>query len=185
MAYTIRNDYYPALRQSGFRRLSLIELFVLHSIESGNLDGAAEGAGAWFQNSKVKASSHYGIDNDSIQRYLKLTQIAWGAPGANQSGVHYEQMGYARWTREQWMDKARPTLDRTAWLMARNHNYLKSNGVTVPLRKLSDDELADRKPGITSHRQVTRVFGGGTHTDPGTGYPYEWVVERARYYAAK
>lgn len=179
MGYTIRTDYH-AIRDSGFRPLSSIEWLVLHDIESTNETGAAEGAGAWFENRAVQASAHYGIDNNSIQCYLALSRIAWGAPGANQNGVHIEQMGVARWTRDQWMDHARPTLDRCAWLLWRLHRRLPH----VPLRVLTDADVRAHHHGIVTHRQLTRVLGVGTHTDPGTGYPIGWVVERAHHYAA-
>lgn len=184
MAYTIERDYFPALRQSGTRRLAVIEWLVLHDMESANSNGAAEGVGAWFRNHQVRASTHYGIDNDSIQQYLALTTIPWGAPGANLNGIHYEQMGLARWTREQWMEKAKPTLDRTAWLLARNHRRLEAANVHVPLRPLSDDDIRSHAHGVTTHRQLTRALGIGSHTDPGTGYPLEWVLRRAREYAS-
>jgi len=183
VAFTIRRDYYPALRESGTRKLSVIEWCVLHDMESTNLTGAAEGTGAWFQNHQVQASTHYGIDNNSIQQYLNLTTIPWGAPGANLNGIHYEQMGKASWTREQWFDKAKPTLDRTAWLLAKNHRRLEAANVHVPLQRLTDNEIRSHKHGITTHRQLTRALGIGTHTDPGSGYPLDWVIQRARHYA--
>lgn len=184
MSYTVRRDYFPALRQSGTRRLAVVEWIVWHDMESANLTGAAEGVGSWFRNHQVEASTHYGVDNNSIQQYLNLTTIPWGAPGANLNGVHIEQMGLARWDREQWMDKAKPTLDRNAWLTARIHRRLEAANVHVPLHLLSDAEIRAHKHGVTTHRQLTRALGIGSHTDPGTGYPLEWAIERARHYAA-
>ena len=182
MAYTIESDY-RAIRDSGPRPLSKIEWFVLHDMENTNKGGAAEATGSWFQNRAVQASTHYGIDNNSIQRYRTIGTICWGAPGANTNGVHIEQMGKASWNRDQWFDNAKPTLDRTAWLLARLHKYLKKRGVIVPLRQLTDHEVRAHKHGIVTHRQLTRALGVGTHTDPGTGYPLGWVVKRAQEYA--
>jgi len=175
VGYTIRGDY-RARHDSGKRSLSAIRLLCLHSIESTNLRGAAEGAGAWFEDRRSAGSAHYGVDNDSIQRYLPLERIPWAAPWANLAGIHYEQMGRAAWTRKQWLELATPTLDRTAWLLARH-----ARRFGIPLRKLTDAELRAGKRGVITHRQATRVFGG-THTDPGSGYPIGWVLERARRY---
>jgi hypothetical protein len=183
MAFIIQRDYFPALRQSGTRRLAVIEWIVLHDMESDNLLGAAEGVGSWFRNHQVEASTHYGVDNNSIQQYLNLTTIPWGAPGANLNGVHVEQMGLARWTHDQWMNKAEPTLVRTAWLMARIHRRLEAANVHVPLRVLSDEDVRAHKHGVVTHRQLTRALGIGSHTDPGPGYPMEFVLYRARKYA--
>ena len=180
--YKVRHDY-RAIRNSGPRPLSAVEWIVLHDMESTNKTGAAEGVGDWFEDVRVQASTHYGIDNNSIQRYLPLTIVPWGAPGANRNGVHIEQMGKASWTREQWMKNAKPTLDRTAWMLARLNRYLSKHGVKVPLRTLTDAEVRAHKHGVTTHRQLTRALGVGTHTDPGTGYPLGWVMDRARHYA--
>jgi hypothetical protein len=175
MSYEIRSDY-RALHDSGTRSLSAIRLLCLHSIESDNLRGAAEGAGAWFEDRRSAGSAHYGVDNDSIQRYLPLDRIPWAAPSVNLAGIHYEQMGRAAWSREQWLKLATPTLDRAAWLLARH-----AKRFAIPLRKLTDAELRAGKRGIITHSQATRVFGG-THTDPGSGYPMDWVLKRAATY---
>jgi hypothetical protein len=175
MSYEIRSDY-RALHDSGKRSLQANRLLCLHSIESTNLKGAAEGAGAWFADRRSAGSAHYGVDNDSIQRYLSLDRIPWAAPSVNLAGIHYEQMGTAAWTRAQWLEKAKPTLDRTAWLLARH-----SKRFAIPLRTLTDAELRAGKRGVITHVQATRVFGG-THTDPGKGYPIDWVMDRARHY---
>jgi len=174
--YSIQHDY-TAAHDSGSRKLSAIKLIVLHDMESTNAGGAAEGTGAWFERAASQGSTHYGVDNNSIQRYLDLTRISWGAPSVNTNGVHIEQMGKASWTRKQWLDKAAGTLDRTAWLIARLHKRL-----GIPIRRLTDAELRAGKQGVTTHRQCSRVFGG-THTDPGTGYPFDHVLERAKEHA--
>jgi len=184
VGFTIQRDYYPALRDSGTRKLAVIEWIVLHDMESTNLTGAAEGTGAWFQNHQVQASTHYGCDNNSIQQYLALSKIPWGAPGANLNGVHIEQMGKAAWTHEQWMAKAEGTLKRCAFLIAKTHIRLEAANVHVPIRRLSDSEIRAHKHGVTTHRQLTRALGIGTHTDPGSGYPLDWVLDKARGYAA-
>jgi hypothetical protein len=180
--YKIRRDY-DALRNSGPRDLGLIRHIVLHDIESTNKTGAAEGTGVWFEDRRVKASTNYGVDNNSIQAYFDrvLGTIPWGAPGANVDGVHIEMMGVARWDEEQWFKNAKPTMDRTAWLIARIVAKLKQYDVPIPIRRLTDEELRGNKRGITTHRQVSRVYRG-THTDPGHGFPYNWLLVRAVYY---
>jgi len=182
MSFTIRRDYH-AVHHSGLRPLSAIDFIVLHDMEVTAYDTAAEAVGRYFEMLASGGSTHYGVDNDSIQQYLALGVICWGAPGANTNGVHIEQMGKASWSRDQWMAKAKPTLERTAWLMARVHKRLARAGLSLPLAVLTDAEVRGHHHGVTTHRQLTRVLGG-SHTDPGTGYPLEWVVHLARHYAA-
>ena len=168
--YTIRHDY-TALRTSGTRELSRIRLIVLHSAEALS----AEAVGRWFADPRAQGSAHFGVDQDSIQRYLPLRAVPWGAPGVNSDGVHIEQCGYARWTRDGWLRRDE-MLDRVAWLMA-----VLARRLDIPLRSLSDEELRRGERGVTTHRQCTLVYGG-THTDPGAGYPLDWVLARARHY---
>lgn len=185
MAYSIRHDY-RAARTSGTRPLLAVRLVVLHSMEAADRDAAppdltAEAVGRYFGTAAAQGSTHYGVDNDSVQQYLPLRAVCWGAPHANWSGVHVEQAGYAHWTREVWMTRAKGTLDRTAWLLARIKLRLARAGVRIPLRFVGPDGLRAGRYGVTTHAACTRAWGG-THTDPGDGYPLDWVLERARRY---
>ncbi len=175
--YKIERDYH-AVHHSGTRPLSAIDLIVLHDIESTNQTGAAEGAGSWFENQASGGSTQYGIDNNSIQQYLADNVICWGAPYANSNGLHIEQMGVASWSESSWKAKAKGTLDRTAWLIAK-----KSKKLGIPIRTLSDKQVKSGEKGITTHAQLTRVYGVyGGHTDPGKSYPLSYVLDLARKY---
>ncbi len=141
---------------------------------------AAEETGSYFESRAAKGSAHFGTDDDSIEQYLPLNVVPWGAPGANVDGVHLEQMGLAAWSTAQWFTRAAGTLMNTAWVLA----YLYRHRVgSVPLRVLSDAELRAGLKGVVTHRQITRVLGGGTHTDPGPGYPLGYVLRRAHVFA--
>lgn len=181
--YKISKTYMPAVHTSGTRHLDQVKWLVLHDMENANYLGADEATGSWFKNNASTGSSHFGIDNDSIQQYLRLDRIAWGAPGANEKGVHIEQMGVASWERSIWFNKAAGTISRTAWLLA----WLKLERFGwIPLVHLSDDDLRAGHSGIVTHRQLTRVFKTpGGHTDPGTGYPLAYVIQLAKAYASQ
>src|SRR5665647_496016 len=140
---------------------------------------AAEAVGRYFEMKQSGGSTNLGVDNNSIQSYLDDDTIPWGAPYVNTSGLHIEQMGKASWTEAQWKKYAPGTLDRTAWLIAE-----KSEKFHIPIRALTDEQLARNEKGITTHRQCSRVFHiAGGHTDPGTGFPYKELLETARKYA--
>lgn len=168
---------YHADHTSGTRPLSAVWWYVLHDMENTNHTKAAEETGAFFERGSSTGSTHFGVDNDSIQQYLPLGAVPWGAPYANSNGVHIEQMGSAAWSRDQWMSLAGGTLTNTAWLLADLHS--RPELAHVPLRPLSDDQVRRHAMGIVTHRQISRVFGG-THTDPGSDYPLQYVVERSQ-----
>ena len=176
--FPIHHDYH-AVHSSGTRALSQVHLVVLHDMEVTAYNTAAEAVGRYFEMAASGGSTNYGVDNDSIQQYLGLEVIPWGAPYANTQGVHIEQMGVASWTGDQWRTKAKGTLQRTAWLSAHLSKVL-----GIPLRKLNDAQVRANVKGVTTHAQCTRVFGG-SHTDPGPGYPIDYVLGLARGYAAK
>ena len=173
--HVIRHDYH-AVHKSGTRSLSAIWWIVLHDMEVTAYNTAAESVGSYFEQKSSGGSTNYGDDNNSIQQYLADSVIPWGAPNANTHGLHVEQMGKATWSRKEWLDKAAGTLDNTAWLLAK-----KSKQLGIPLTTLTDAQLKAGHKGVTTHRQCTRVFGG-THTDPGTGFPLDVVMAQARKY---
>lgn len=184
MTFAILHDYHP-VHHSGQREYHDIAWLVVHDMESTNPTGAAEGAGSWFENAASGGSTHFGADENSLQQYLGLRTIAWGAPNANLNGVHYEMMGKASWSTSQWKAKAPGTIEKTAYALAWTHLRLKRNGVHVPLSQMGDSALRAHHHGVTTHRQVTRALGGGTHTDPGPDFPMRFLLERARYWAGK
>ena len=75
------------------------------------------------------------------------------------------------------MHYALPTIDRTAWLIA----HLSKKHL-IPIRSLSDSELRKGLRGVVTHAQCSRVFGG-THTDPGSNYPFHYLLDKAKEYA--
>jgi len=181
MGFEIEHDY-DAVHSSGQRSYHDIIWLVIHDMESANYNGAAEGVGVWFEQLRSGASTQFGVDNNSIQQYLGLRTIPWGAPGANLNGVHIEQMGVASWTHDQWLARAKPTIERTAWLLGHLHVKLQKNGVNVPLRRLTLADIRAHNHGVVTHHQITDALPGGSHTDPGPGYPMDYLIKRARYW---
>lgn len=105
--------------------------------------------------------------------------MPWGAPYATTDGVHIEQFGFANWNAARWKKGAAGTLDRTAWLVA----FL-SGKLAIPIQRLSDAQVKSGGKGVTTHAQCTRVFRvAGSHTDPGTGYPFSYVLGLAKKWA--
>lgn len=166
---------FSARRRSGTRKLSAIELGVVHCTQGASAAGAA----GWFANTKSQGSAHDVVDAIECYRTLPPSVIPWGAPGVNGNGWHLEIAGFAEWSRAEWLRHGR-AIERAAYKLAVNGRE------RFPMRFLTDRELADvlrRKPtrrrGVVSHRQVSRVFGG-THTDPGPHFPWDVFMGYAR-----
>lgn len=166
------NSTLHAYHSSGRRPLSVIDLQVVHDQESPTALAAA----SWFPNPNSGGSATYCSDDYECYRSLPDDLIPWGAPGANYHGLHYEQAGYARYLSRNWMRHYR-TIDRTAWKMARD-----ARRYGLEVRWLDAHALGrGLRNGQTSHLQCTRAFGG-THTDPGRGYPRHLLMRRVRHH---
>lgn len=172
-SFTIGSTWH-AVTHGGVRSTKSIRQIILHSMEYQG-DTAAEALGRLSCSRAYGASPHFGIDDDSLQQYLPITVVGWHAQGANTCTIGIEQAGYARWSREQWLNHS-GTLDRTAWLLAR---LSKQTG--IPLAYVDAAGLRKGTRGISTHADVTKAYSiAGGHVDPGKNYPMDWVLKRAR-----
>lgn len=109
----------------------------------------------------------------STARYLDDTEIGWCVASYNTGTLSIEQAGFARFTRAQWM-KRKVQLDTVArWIAWWSKRW------GIPIRH-------NVVRGVLTHYDATRykrVSGG--HTDPGSGYPLDYVLKLARTYAQK
>lgn len=160
------------------------QLIVLHSMEADDKPDTAEAVGRFFAGLPAtgKASAHVGVDSDSDVRYVSDNDVAYGAPGANHNGLHLEQTGYARYNAGDWhQDRMVRMLSRAAdqcraWVMQYD----------IPLRYVDASILSKHDPqnlpreawGITTHNEVSKAWHETNHSDPGQGYPIEWLMGR-------
>jgi len=165
--------FFPAAHFGGARDPSRLRVIVLHSTEGGSAAGAA----SWFQNEASGGSTQLVAGEDGLYRSVDDLRIPWGAQGANSDGLHIELAGYAKWSRDQWLEKKR-TLENAASAIGK---WSRQYG--IPLRYIEGAELADdRTRGVTTHVAVTKAYKKGDHWDPGPGFPLDYLLERARAY---
>lgn len=162
---------FRAVRDSGERMLSAIELLVVHCTQGFT----ARSAASWFANDDSRGSAHVCVDGNECYRTLPPSRIPWGARGVNTAGWHLEIAGFAEWSRAQWRARDR-LLRRAGWKLA-----VHSLAFDVELRLLSRAQLRAGQRGVITHRMASDVFGG-THTDPGVGFPMSDLLEYARTY---
>lgn len=167
-----RRDYYPAFRSSGHRPESAIKWIVLHDTEGGSADSVAR----YFASSSAQGSTHLVVDDQQCQRCLPNTAIPWGAQGANFAGFHIEQCGFASWGADTWKRLHWRTLERAAYKTA-----LHCKKFGIPARFCFAADLRAGKPGVTTHAECTKAFGG-SHTDPGSGWPRVFFMATVKGY---
>lgn len=151
-----------------------VRWIVLHSTEGDT----AEGAARWFANPDSAGSTHLVVDAEHCFRTVEPSLICWGAKGANLRGFHIEQAGYAKWTTLRWLKMLR-TIQRAAYKTAVwAHEY------GIPLQFVTAAGLAAGTPGVTTHAECSKAFGGD-HTDPGRFWPRRTFMYYARRFDRK
>jgi hypothetical protein len=151
-----------------------IDLIVIHSMEASEKGATAMNCARYFQTLTTPASAHYCISDTVIVQCVLDKDVAYGAPGANRNGLHFEHAGYARQTEAQWKDEFSAAMLRlSAQLVA-----VKCKAYNIPLVWLSAAEINAGKRGITTHARVTQATKRvGGHTDPGLGFPAYWYMQ--------
>jgi N-acetylmuramoyl-L-alanine amidase len=161
-------------------RRTVVRGVVLHCTDTVEMADRAEKCAAYFATTERIASAHYACDEDSIVQCVPEDAVAYGARGANRFRVHIEHAGLARQTREQWLDAPGiAMLDRSAQLVA---EIALRRG--FPIAWVDSAGLLRNEPGITTHAECSRAFGG-THHDPGPFFPVEDYLRRAQQYAER
>ena len=172
--------------------------WIVHCTDGAEASTKAERIAKWFGGLNKnypapRASTHYAADCDSIVQMVKSGDVAWGARGANRLGKHIEHAGRARQTRTQWMDDfSLPMLELSAMLAARD---MTEDGIPLIFRPKAEliagkKAIADGMDraeaiatfgGVTSHDECRKAFGG-THWDPGHGFPWDHYFTRIQHH---
>jgi hypothetical protein len=148
-----------------------VRLVVVHTAEGAR---TVQSLGSYFSSPSVQASSHAGIDDQTIETYVPYDSAAWTLRSGNSISDNAELCGFAAWTRAQWLNEHRRMLDLTAqWIRER----CQARG--IPIRKLTPQQVAAGQPGVIGHYDWTIGMRDGSHTDPGPGFPWDYVIDQA------
>lgn len=155
-------------------RIKKIRLVVWHDMEAAEAHNTAENVADWFAGPDAPmASAHLCGDDDSVVECVKVTDTAFHAPNANADGYGLEQAGYRNQGKGGWRDAFSEATIRNLCRFVAGKPEL----AHIPDRFLTDAQLADGiTAGHTTHEQITRVLGGGTHTDPGPDFPKDYAI---------
>lgn len=146
---------------------------VIHTMEAGESGTRAESTAAYFANpgDGRSVSSHYCVDQDSVVQCVRLADTAWtvGNTQGNRRGINWELSGFARQSREDWLDAASLGAFR---MMA---PYVRADAAEfgIPFERRTVAELRALRPGFTTHNDLRLAFGVTTHTDPGPNFPWD------------
>lgn len=147
--------------------------FVFHTAEGAQ---TIESLGNFFANGSNQVSSHFGIDNHQrgvVGSYVMEHYGAWTQGNANPYCISVELCGFAKWSRDYWLDTQDTMLDNAAELVR-----WMCDKYGIPLRTMSDSQAQDPGyRGVCQHIQFG-AWGGG-HVDCGSGFPLDIVLERA------
>lgn len=160
------------------------QLMVLHSGECPLRGGYAQSLTNWanipIEQGGPIASWHWFIDPIARVRMIEEAYAAWHASEANPISEGFEQAGYARFSRAEWLTPdGMLQMESLAYTMAQR---AKANN--IPARWLTTAEVTratggDRSiKGFCLHRQIDPE----TRTDPGDGYPYELLMAKVKAY---
>lgn len=145
---------------------------VLHTMEAPEGPKTAENVARYFASGQVVASAHMCVDQDSVVYCLPSSAVAFAAPGCNHDGYQVEHAGYARQSPEEWGDAASVAMLQLSAQATREI----ADSLGIPLRHLTDDELAAGMSGFVGHDQVSRVYKRSDHTDPGPSFPWSYYM---------
>lgn len=163
-------------RYWGWAERTAIDVIVLHSAETGEFHSSAEAVANYFKiGGPLPSSAHFTCDDDSIVQSVKEKDVAFHAPGVNSRSLGIEQAGYAKQTRDEWLDPyGQRMLRMVAKLVAS-----KAKQYSVPLVWLTPADLVAGKRGLCMHVDVTNAFHKSTHVDAGPGYPKDLLLQWA------
>ena len=149
---------------------------VIHTMEAPEGPQTAENVARYFASGQVVASAHMCADQDSVVYCLPSSAVAFAAPGCNHDGYQVEHAGYARQSPEEWGDAASVAMLQ---LSAQATRAI-ADSLGIPLRHLTDEELAAGLSGFVGHDQVSRVYKRSDHTDPGPSFPWSYYMSLVR-----
>ena len=153
-------------------RSESVRLIVLHTAEGAR---TIESLGNFFAQSSSQVSSHVGADDkvNTVGEYVKRPNKAWTQAAYNSAAVSVELCAFASWSRSEWLDNHRNMLDNCAKWIAEEAAYY-----GIPITKLSASQAQGSGRGVCQH--VDLGAAGGGHTDCGSGFPMDEVLEMAR-----
>lgn len=160
---------------SSSRRGAPVRASVLHTTESA--DGSLAAIVSYFKRAGVDASSSYVVgdgdpDKDGFTEVVRVVPEdlkPWTQLSFNPFAVSYEMIGRAKRTRAEWLGKYRAQVRTVAALCAED-----SIQYGLPVQHAV--------PGQVGHVDLSKYGFPQSHTDPGTGFPWDVFLDDVKHY---
>lgn len=150
-------------------------LIVVHTTE--NRPGTdPRNVARWQQDTSNQSSYHLLIGSDGTTvRSNDDEYMPWAAmPTGNRIGLHVSLIGQAAMSRGDWIRQA-AQLNKLAEVIRKW-----ANDYGIPVRRLTAEAVRAGKWGVCGHAEISAAFKESDHTDPGSGFPWDIVLSRAR-----
>ncbi len=156
-----------------------VQLIVVHTTEGSEGPTPAEDGASYDQRRTDGTSTHFFHDADSTVQCVRTNDIAHAArTQGNKRGIQHELCGRAGQGGAGWADAvSQGTLRQAAKQAARD-----AKRWGIPVRHLTVAQVAAGEKGFCGHVDITYAFpqDGGTHTDPGTDFPWSQFLDLVR-----
>jgi hypothetical protein len=149
-------------------------ILVIHTMEGFTGSNGAYDCAKYFQ-TDCGASSQVCIDNNrgKIWECVSRDKGSWTQCGFNSESVSCEQSGYASWSRDYWLSNRENQLRNIAdWLAEESGKF------GIPLVDISSSSAQGSGSGVCYHSELGSAGCG--HSDPGSGFPLDKVLEWAK-----
>lgn len=160
---------------SGPRDVSTILWGVFHTTENDD-NTPPQNVARWQQDRKNNSSYNvlFGARGTTV-RSNDDNYIPWAAGWTgNQYGLHGSAVGRAARTRSQWLQHPEQLESMAQWAADLNRRY------GIPLIRLTVAGVQAKKRGFCGHLEISNAFKEVNHTDPGMGFPWDVVLNRAK-----
>jgi N-acetylmuramoyl-L-alanine amidase len=149
---------------------SSVSTIVLHTAE-GAL--TYQSLGSFFASPSSQVSSHVGIDDtpNTVGEYVQRPGKAWTAANANPWSVQAELCAFAAWDAATWQAHPQMLANAAAWVAE------EAAAFGIPLVKLTPAQAQSGGRGVCEHVDLGSMGGG--HTDCGTAFPIDQVLQMA------
>lgn len=123
-------------------------------------------------------SSHYYVDKSKLIQSLNTDLRAWhaGSSQGNNYAISYEFVGTNSKSRDWW-------LKNIDWDAAARQIATDMKHFGIANRQLTSAQMrAGNVTGIVTHDQMSKVWGGSTHNDPGPNFPMDHLIKKVNQY---